>query len=86
MPTYTFKNKNTGEVIEHIMKMSEYDDYVSKNPDYERVFLDTPNVSDPWALGRLKPPHDFQKYIVGGVQQRNPYSSKSKRFDIPKEY
>ena len=32
MPTYDFKNKETGEVTERIMKMSELDDFKKNNP------------------------------------------------------
>lgn len=86
MPTYTFKHKETGEVKEVILKISERDSFEAQNPDYERVFLDPSNVGDPYALGYQKPPSDFQKYIVGGVQQRNPYSTKSKRWEVPREF
>lgn len=32
MPTYTFKNNETGEVKEIILRMSELDDYKENNP------------------------------------------------------
>ena len=34
----------------------------------------------------LKPPSDFQKYIVDSIQQRNPHASKSRKYDIPREF
>jgi hypothetical protein len=86
MPTYTFKHKETGEIKEFVLRMSEYDTFKEQNIDLERVFLEAATVSDPYALGRLKPPHDFQKYVLGGIQRRNPFSSKSKRWEVPKEF
>ncbi len=86
MPTYTFKHKETGEVQEVVLRMSELDSYKANNPQYERVFLEASNIGDPYALGYLKPPADFQKYVVGGIQKRNPFSNKSRRWEVPKEY
>ena len=86
MPTYTFKHKETGEVQEVVLRMSELDSYKANNPQYERVFLEASNVGDPYVLGYQKPPSDFQKYIVGGIQSRNPRAPKSKRWEGPKEY
>lgn len=37
MPTYTFKNKETGEVTERILKMSELDLFKIDNPLLETV-------------------------------------------------
>jgi glutathionyl-hydroquinone reductase len=38
MPSYDFLNTKTEEVEEHIMKMSEYDDFVKDNPHLQRQF------------------------------------------------
>ena len=35
---YQFFNKNTGEVEEHIMRLSEYDKFKEDNPHLERYF------------------------------------------------
>jgi len=35
---YPFFNKNTGEVEEHIMRLSEYDKFKEDNPHLERYF------------------------------------------------
>lgn len=37
MPTYTFKDKNTGEVFDKFMKISELDSYREDNPHLENV-------------------------------------------------
>lgn len=41
MPTYNFRNKETGEEIEVLMKISELDEYKANNPHMEQ-FLKKP--------------------------------------------
>lgn len=37
MPTYTFKNKETGETIEKVLRISELSKWKEENPDWESV-------------------------------------------------
>lgn len=37
MPTYCFKNKETGEIIEKFLKISELDNFKKENPNLETV-------------------------------------------------
>lgn len=37
MPTYTFKNKDTGEVFDQFMSMSAREEYMKENPQLEPV-------------------------------------------------
>ena len=45
MPSYDFENKETGEVEEHIIKISEYDQFLKDNPQLKRVYLSAPSIS-----------------------------------------
>ena len=36
MPQYEFKNKDTGEVMEVDLRLSEYDEWKENNPQWER--------------------------------------------------
>lgn len=45
MPTYEFRNKNTGEIEEHVIKMSEYDQFKEDHPELERVIVSAPLVT-----------------------------------------
>lgn len=36
MPQYEFKNKETGEVTEVLLRLSEYDEWKKNNPQWER--------------------------------------------------
>lgn len=38
MPQYDFKNKDTGEITEVTLRLSEYDDYVANHPELTRYF------------------------------------------------
>ena len=42
MPTYEFRNKQTGEVTEHWMKMSEKDTFLANNPHLEQTMTKAP--------------------------------------------
>jgi hypothetical protein len=42
MPTYDFRNKETGEVTEHIMRMSELDTFKETNPHLEQTITRAP--------------------------------------------
>lgn len=42
MPTYEFRNKQTGEVTEHIMRMSALDEFKANNPHLEQTITRAP--------------------------------------------
>ena len=44
MPSYDFENKETGEVEEHLLKISEYDQFLKDNPHLKRVYLTAPGI------------------------------------------
>lgn len=37
MPTYTFRNRDTGEVFDKFMKIAEKDPYLAENPHLDPV-------------------------------------------------
>jgi predicted nucleic acid-binding Zn ribbon protein len=37
MPTYSFRDKETGEEFDVFMKISELDEYLEKNPNVEKL-------------------------------------------------
>lgn len=86
MPTYDFKNKETGEVHEKFMKIADKEQYLLDHPELEQVLLYCPAFGDPIRLGVKKPPSDFQKYIIGGVRDKISGSNISaSKFEIPRE-
>ena len=46
MPTYTFKNKDTGEVFDKIMKIADKPDYLRNNPNIVSVVTAPAFVGD----------------------------------------
>ena len=63
MPTYTLRNKESGEIFEKVMKMSEYDEYMKANPTIERCHLDAASLGDPVRLGFKKPDEAFRDLL-----------------------
>jgi len=63
MPTYDFRHKETGEIIEKVMKISERDDFLRDNPQYESVILGAPSIGDPVRLGVRKPDSGFREVL-----------------------
>lgn len=62
MPTYTWKNRTTGEVTDRYLHMSEYDDFERDNPHLERVLFPVAIV-DPIRLGVTKPDQCFRERL-----------------------
>ena len=42
MPSYDFRNKDTGEVFGRIMKIAEKEQYLIENPNIEQALLSAP--------------------------------------------
>lgn len=72
MPFYVFKDKNTEEIIEKFLKISELDQYRSDNPHLETI-PQAPGFSDPVRLGRMKPSEGFRD-ILDKVKKGSPGS------------
>lgn len=63
MPNYTFKNKETGEVLNLSMKIAERDKFVEENPHLQQQIVGAPALGDPARLGRLKPDDGFRDVL-----------------------
>lgn len=50
MPTYSFRNKETGETHDEIMSMSRRETYLKENPNLEQI-IGSPAIGDPVRLG-----------------------------------
>ena len=72
MPYYIFRDINTEETFEKLMKISELDQYKLDNPHLQTV-PQAPGFSDPVRLGRLKPSEGFRD-VLQKVKQGSPRS------------
>ena len=69
MPTYSFRNKETGEEFDEIMSISKLDQYKIDNPNLEQL-LGTPPLGDPVRLGMKKPDDTFRD-ILKQIKKNN---------------
>tara|TARA_R110002020_G_scaffold173013_8_gene363625 strand:- start:1602 stop:1898 length:297 start_codon:yes stop_codon:yes gene_type:complete len=74
MPTYTFKDINTGELSEHKFPMKDHTDFKKKNPHLEQVINYTPSIGDPVRLGITTTDNGF-KEVLSKIHEQSGYGS-----------
>ncbi|MFZ9611162.1 MAG: hypothetical protein ACO294_10725 [Methylococcales bacterium] len=62
MPTYTFQNKDTGELFDKIMSFNSRQEYLKENPNLE-VVMGAPAMGDSVRLGVRKPDDGFREVM-----------------------
>jgi len=70
MPTYTFRNTNTGEIFEERMKIAELQEYKETHPELE-ICVEMPIVGDPVHLGVKKIDSGFRD-VLHSIAERTP--------------
>lgn len=75
MPTYEFRNINTGEITEHVMRISEFDEFKSNNPHLERIFTQSPAFAGDHIT--LKKDTGF-KEVLQRIHEKTPGSQLNK--------
>ena len=83
MATYTFLNKNTNEIEEHSMKISELDNFKLENPHLERYFAaeNLPVFGDGMRMntpGVGKADSTFEKYVINRIIESVPGNTLAK--------
>lgn len=70
MPLYDFIDIESGEISEHVIKMSEYDEFIKNNPNLQRYFG---NQGPPATLYRndIKATGGF-KEVLERIQRNSP--------------
>ena len=63
MPTYTFKDKNTGEVTEKFMTISAREQFLVDNPHLETMISGAPMLVDPVRIGIRKTDSGFREVL-----------------------
>jgi hypothetical protein len=75
MPTYEFRNKQTGDVTEHIMRISEREQFILDNPQLEQTITIAPAFAGDHVS--LKRDTGF-KEVLQKINERNPHNDLSK--------
>jgi hypothetical protein len=73
MPTYSFKNINTGEEIEVSMKIADLDAYKEAHPELKQFISKPPSIGDSVRLGLKKPDSGFRD-VLKNVKSHHPGS------------
>jgi len=63
MPTYDFRNKDTGEVFEKIMSIASKAEYLAENPNIEALITGMAPLIDPFRLGIARPDQGFKEVL-----------------------
>jgi len=77
MPTYVFRNKETGEQFEKIMKISELDNYRNENPQLETV-IQSVAFGDPTKLTSSRKFDTGFKEVLQRIHEKTPGSELNK--------
>jgi len=77
MPTYVFRNKETGEEIEKIMKISELDIFRAENPQLETVIQSVAFGDSHKLSGSRKYDTGF-KEVLQRIHEKTPGSQLNK--------
>lgn len=73
MPTYVFENKETGEVIELMMGISDRDKWLAKNSDTWKPVITAPNIVGGTVSARDNKDGGFNE-LMSRIGEANPGS------------
>mgnify|MGYP000470932832 CR=1 FL=1 len=73
MPTYSFRNKKTGEEWEEFMGIKEADNFLSENPDIERFISSAPSIVG--GTGDRTKSDDGFKEVLSKISDAHPNSA-----------
>jgi hypothetical protein len=77
MPTYVFRNKETGEQFEKIMKISELDTFRQENPQLETV-IQSVAFGDPTKMTSSRKFDTGFKEVLQRIHEKTPGSQLNK--------
>lgn len=81
MPTYNFRDKNSGEEFEIHMRISELDQYKADNPHLEQFLTRAPAMTDSVRMGRTGHDGGF-KEVLQKIHEKTPGSVLNKTTKI----
>jgi hypothetical protein len=60
MPSYTFRDLNTGDEFTTVMSMTEREEYLKANPNIQQQLIAAPALGDSIRMGLRKPDNGFR--------------------------
>lgn len=93
MPTYEFLNKETNEIEEHKMSISQLDEFKQNNPHLERHFSieNFPGFGDTMRMSinaGMKADGRFEREVIGRIKKNVPGNTlaRTHKTKMPREW
>lgn len=64
MPIYSFKNTETGEEFDLMLKLADRETYLEENPNLKQIITGSAPLIDSARLGRAKPDQGFRDLLT----------------------
>ncbi len=77
MPTYSFRNKDTGEIFDKILRLADRDEFLTQNPHLESVITGAPAFTGDHITAVKKYDTGF-KEVLQKIHERTPGSQLNK--------
>ena len=77
MPTYSFRDKNTGEIFDKVLRISEREDYLTQNPHLEQTYTQAPAFTGDHITAVKKYDSGF-KEVLQKIHEKTPGSQLNK--------
>lgn len=74
MPTYTFRDKNTGEEFDRLMSWNDRETFLKENPQLESIINGAPALGDSVRLGVRTMDNGFRE-VLSKINAANPRSN-----------
>jgi hypothetical protein len=78
MPTYSFRNNETGEEYDRIMSWDDKVEYLNEHPEIESIITRAPGLTKGTG-DRTRPPEGF-KEVLSKISDANPNSALASDF------
>lgn len=75
MPIYKFRDRSTNELVDITLRITDYDSYISSNPNMERYIDSVPGIIG--GVGSIKTDSGF-KEVISKVAEAHPSSELAK--------
>ncbi len=77
MPTYSFRNKDTGEIFDKILRIADREEFLTQNPHLESVITGAPAFTGDHITAVKKYDTGF-KEVLQKIHERTPGSQLNK--------